>query len=460
MRKFCTLPAMLARVALLLLCLVVTPLASQDAPKPPPIEVRIIETLFTNKVITPEQREDLLRSADEMRREEAFAAARTQELAAALNAIEERMQEANVRVQHRASKGFRFSSADDAFSLGVSGFLQLGFSWNNWSRNPGTNNESESSFGVEKARLEFAGHVFEKWVRYRVLFDVAGDEPATPVRVFGVPVGSFDAETRFAELKEASVDLAFEDALRLKLGQFKVPYSRHFLTGSGDQLFIARSITDNIFKGGRQPGLMLHGTAFGPGSDVFAYAAGAFNGEGENAANNDEGLLYAGRVAFNPFGALPYEDGDLGRSDKFKLALGLNAWRHADDGHVGDPARSSIGADLALRWAGWHLLGEWHRTALLADAPDNPSANGAFVQLGCTLLEDTLELGLRSAEIGWNNNGNGDSGRREHLAVLGWHVKPGRWKVQADFGRIEDHQGDTDDNKDGWRLRLQMQVLF
>ncbi len=460
MREFCTLSAMLARTALILLCLMVTPLPSQDTRPKPPIEVRIIETLFTNKVITPEQREDLLRSADEMRREEAFESIRTQELAAALKALEERTQEVGARLQHKPSKGFRFSSADDLYSLGVSGFLQLGFNWTNWERNPWTNHGSESSFGVEKARIEFAGHVFEKWVRYRVLFDVAGDEPATPVQVFGVPVGTFDAEARFAELKEASVDLAFDDALHLKLGQFKVPYSRHFLTGSSTQLFVARSVTDNIFKGGRQPGLMLHGATCGASDDFIEYAVGAFNGEGENAANNDEGLLYAGRVVVNPFGALPYEDGDLGQSDRFRAALGLNAWRHADDGHVADPARSSIGADLALRFSGWHLLGEWHRTALHSGSALDPSAHGAFVQLGCTLLEDTLELGLRSAEIAWDENGNGDSGRREHLVVLGWHLKPEKWKLQADFGRIEDHQGDSEDNLDGWRLRLQMQVLF
>lgn len=449
-----------SRCALMLLCLVVTPLAAQDSVKKPPIEVRIIETLYTNKVITPEQRADLLQSADEMRREEAFESARTHELASALKTIEERMQETNALLHHKPSKGFRFASKDDAFSLGVSGFLQLGFDWTNWLRNPRTNDESESSFGVEKARIEFAGHVFEKWVRYRVLFDVAGDEPETPVSVFGVPVGTYAAESRFAELKEASVDLGFDDALHLKLGQFKVPYSRHFLTGSSTQLFVARSITDNISKAGRQPGLMLHGAAFGNDDGLLEYALGAFNGEGENAANDDEGLLYAARVAVNPFGALPYEDGDIGRSDKFRLALGLNAWRHADDGHVGAPARSSLGADLALRWAGWHLLGEWHRTALLSPSLADPTAHGAFVQLGCTLIEDTLELGLRSAEIGWNHNGNADSGRREHLAVLGWHLKPEKWKLQADFGRIEDHQGDTADNKDGWRLRLQMQVQF
>jgi hypothetical protein len=447
-------------LALLATSVLITSLAAQEPVSKPPIEVRIIETLFSNKVISPAQREDLLRAADEMRREEAQVAALPSELAAAVAAVEERTLAASALLQHLPQKGFRFTSADEAFSLGIGGMLQLGYGWTNWQQNPWTNNEAEQSFGVERARIELAGHAFAKWARYRVLFDVAGDAPETPVSVFGVPVGNFEAESRFAELKEASLDLGLLDALHLKIGQFKVPYSRHFLTGSGNQLFVARAATDSIFRAGRQPGLMLHGAGMGEDDGLLEYALGIFNGEGENAANNDKGLLTAARIAINPLGALAYEDGDLTRTNTCLFAVGANAWRHRDDGYADDPARTALGLDFALRYAGWHLLAEWHRTALDTDAALAPSANGAFVQLGYTLIEDVLEAGLRSAEIRWRNNGDGDSGRREHLLVLGWHLKPRKWKLQADFGRIEDHQGDTKDNLDGWRLRLQMQLSF
>lgn len=205
---------------------------------------------------------------------------------------------------------------------------------------------------------------------------------------------------------------------------------------------------------------MLHGGLLGEDDDVLEYAAGVFDGDGENRANDDKGLLWAGRLSLSPFGGLPYREGDLGRSGKFKVALGLSAWFHQDDNHAGEGDDWSAAADLAARYEGWFLLTELHYAEANGFPLDDPRAVGWHAQLGYTLIEDTLDLAVRVSEVAWDDNEDRDSGRREYLVVLGWFLEGHDLKVQTDFGRVEDHQGDQEDNQDGWRFRTQLQLTF
>ncbi|NRA97957.1 MAG: hypothetical protein HRU14_17305, partial [Planctomycetes bacterium] len=93
------------------------------------------------------------------------------------------------------------------------------------------------------------------------------------------------------------------------------------------------------------------------------------------------------------------------------------------------------------------------------DTPRDDEALGWLAQLGYFVVPETFEIAVRAANIDWQHNGNGNSARREYLVVLGYFWRAHDLKLQMDFGRIEDHEGDFEDT-DEWRLRLQLQVIF
>lgn len=76
-------------------------------------------------------------------------------------------------------------------------------------------------------------------------------------------------------LLDASVDMAICDSLKVKVGQFKVPYSRERLTDAGDIRNTDRSIQHLAFNVGRDVGVAVHGYA-----GNFAGALGVFTGGG------------------------------------------------------------------------------------------------------------------------------------------------------------------------------------
>jgi hypothetical protein len=85
---------------------------------------------------------------------------------------------------------------------------------------------------------------------------------------------------------------------------------------------------------------------------------------------------------------------------------------------------------------------------------------GWIGQVGYFIVPHEFEIALRAASIDWDNNGNQDSARREYLLVLGYFWHAHNLKMQLDFGRVEDHEGNHNDNVDEWRLRLQFQMIF
>ena len=113
------------------------------------------------------------------------------------------------------------------------------------------------------------------------------------------------------------------------------------MTSSGKQEFVDRAVTDGAFSPSFSPGVMFWGTRGGEKEDLFEYYAGVFDGssatgvvEGANIQNNDDGLLYAGRLAVNPFGGLAYSECDFRKPPewcKLLMAFGVNGYYHQDN---------------------------------------------------------------------------------------------------------------------------------
>jgi hypothetical protein len=78
-------------------------------------------------------------------------------------------------------------------------------------------------------------------------------------------------------LLDAYFDTPLTDTLRLKLGQYKVPYGRERLVDSGNAFNVNRSIGNNYFTIGRDVGISVYQE-----SGLFSGAIGLFTGGGIN----------------------------------------------------------------------------------------------------------------------------------------------------------------------------------
>ena len=478
---------------------VVSASAAQDAGTPG-VEGRLLEILKSRGVISAAEFGELRRLEQELRTS-----------ADVEKAVDTRIEEMVARVAQDAPKvgykpgsGFTFATADKNFSLNVGGRLQARFTYDAFENetngtpagtaaDPG---EDRLDFSVPRMRLWFKGVAFDPRLKYELQFDVAGDQAtgASGTSYNGVQFGSSKPNAnRLAELKDAYVDYQVTDnkALNVKFGQYKVQYSRQQMTSSGRLEFVDRAPTDAWFAPGRVPGLSAWGTMGGEKEDIFEWYAGAFNGgnmsgtaylEGENVANDDNGLLYNARVAWNPMGGVPYAQADLRPEEDrgtFLLAVGANAWFHDDDNRRADGdtfAQASYGVDVTAMWDGWFFTGEAHwrdsaqrnststATPPVTTSYDDIGTDGWFAQLGYCVIPQKFDVGFRWSVVDFDNTTASTSiskdGITEWLVTAGWYWNEHACKLQADFGRVEDHAVNASSNVDEWRFRLQFQLIF
>lgn len=432
------------------------------AQTPRTVEGRLLEMLRENGVISATQLEELSRIAAEMRAEQDVAVLMETQVGEMIA----HLQDEPPVTRYRRGRGWLWETSNGKFRLSLGGRLQVRFTNDFWEKNADTDDENEPDFDVPRARVIVRGHAFSKDIKYKLQFDIAGDEADTEVQpLLGDPV-VYKSDNELAELKDAYFQYERWDAFKIRWGQFKVPYSRHFLTSSGELQFVDRSETDKVFTPGRDVGIMVAGKAGGEDDDLFEYYLSAFDGDGENRSNDDHGLLFAARLAVNPLGGVPYTETDVKHSDAFRLALAVNGWVHQDDNHADEGDDWAVGGDVAAFWNGFSMLFELHYSETddseMGVDPRDEEVLGWLAQLGYFVVPETFEIALRAANIDWKHNGNGNVARREYLVVLGYFWRDHDLKVQVDFGRIEDHEGDPghQENRDEWRLRVQLQVIF
>jgi phosphate-selective porin OprO/OprP len=92
-------------------------------------------------------------------------------------------------------------------------------------------------------------------------------------------------------------ELNYWKELRIRGGQFKVPFSFEELTSSRFIDFVERSVVNNLVPA-RDVGAMVHGSLFG---GMVEYGAGIFNGTGQNNFETNDSKDFAGRLLVRPF---------------------------------------------------------------------------------------------------------------------------------------------------------------
>jgi len=184
-------------------------------------------------------------------------------------------------------------------------------------------NVANSGFAVPYAVLGFTGKAFGK-VTFNLSVNAAGAG------------GSL--------LQQAWFDVKGSDALQVRVGKFKTPFTHAYLTTLGETLLpvLPSSLTSSVILPyalnaatpsmglGFDLGVEIHGTI----AESFGYELGVFNGTGAgvNKATktfSDDwsipSLLYAGRLTFAPNGTVPAIQGSASRLDEEKWMIGLSA---------------------------------------------------------------------------------------------------------------------------------------
>lgn len=217
--------------------------------------------------------------------------------------------------------------------LALAGYTQVRYQFH--SNTPDNATDNLSSFDIRRARLDFKGAFTERF-DYRVQVDFAG------------------ATTK---LLDATAAYTFDPALKITIGQFKIPFSLENLASSPKLETIDRSqvVEALVARGkdvignqnGRDIGIQVSGALFEiDNRKLVEYAAGVFNGAGINAIDANVNKDYAARLVVHPAAGL-----DIGGSYYNGYAA------------LGKPLagikRDRAGAELSYTFAPFTVKGEF-----------------------------------------------------------------------------------------------------
>ena len=441
------------------LCILVLTLSASAQDRSVTVSSRLLEILKQKGTISSAEFDELKVLEASMAEEQGLEAkldTQVQEMVASIGR--------DPAVSYTPGKGFNFSLDGGRHKITMGGRLQVRFT-----QSLPDHAENLPNFTTPRVRIWWTGNAFSKDIKFKFQMDLGGDE-AEGISVqdsSGSTIGTGGkARNTLSELKDAYVDWTPYKEFRIRGGQFKTPYSRHFITSAGSEQFIDRSPANNAFVPGRQAGIMVFGDI---GSDsnekLFQYFLGVFDGEGEDVRNDDTGLMTVGRVAINPLGVFKLTDSDLRMGEereKTLLSIGVNAWYHSDDNRKDpdDPDSYGIGFDVAFKSHGVFLLAELHYRK--TDLKGGSEAAGGFVVGGYSFLvsEDPrpefFEISGRVTHIDYDNQSR--TYTDEYLVGLGYFWQAHNMRLQLDFGRVEFHKKTSED--DEWVLRIQYQVVF
>jgi hypothetical protein len=259
--------------------------------------------------------------------------------------------------------------------------------------------------------------------------------------------------------------------VRLRVGQWKKPYSRQQITSSGSLQLIDRSITDSFSGAGRDIGLAFH-SGYEKTPDGLEWAVGVFNGTGDRShiecetetvmmmttvdcglptnVPHDIGPTVVARVGFNHGGIKGYSESDL-EGGPLRLGAGVSYMVDLAEGES-DPMVHRVGADLMLKVMGASLTGGFYLINALDEMGERQNDIGFHAQAGYFLTPKQLEVAARFAQIP-----EGDDELREILGGLNWFFQGHSLKWQLDGGVL---QSTTDPKVTELVLRSQAQLVF
>ncbi len=357
-------------------------------------------------------------------------------------------------------RGFFIRDAAGDFSLRIQPRFEL--RWTLGIEDEGGDETSTASqFSLTRGRLTLAGNAFGKDLTYEFELDVARG---------------------FFTLKDGFVEYAFEPDVRLRVGQYKRPFSRQQIISSSRLALVERSITDKLFPTGRDIGLMLHNGY--ERSPTFEWAFGVFNGMKPDGArltadvvvDPDEGTgeivkpsfsntprlmepALVARLGFNHGGIKGYSEADLeGGPLRYAVAVSGLAMLDADDD---DRGAVSGQLDWILKASGFSTTGGLYVTSRQEGEEFGQRALDAWgfhAQAGY-VFADRYQPAVRYAYV---ERQDGEDWNHEAVVGMSVYWREHALKLQTDGGLAAYHDldGDAVTDRTDFIVRSQLQVSF
>ena len=212
------------------------------------------------------------------------------------------------KARYKPGTGLTFTSKNKRFELATRLRAQFRYTLENEDEAADTTH----GLSIRRARLQFKGHVFNEHNRFKT-------ELALSPRDMG-----FDGVvTHRTPILDWYFDFTYLRDFTIRIGQYKVPYSRQRVVSSGDLQLVDRSLANGEFNLDRDIGFDIRSKDF-LGLDKLRYYAGVYFGEGRDQyrpSNFD--MFYLARVEVLPFGMFKdYKEADFERSLRPRLSLG------------------------------------------------------------------------------------------------------------------------------------------
>lgn len=208
---------------------------------------------------------------------------------------------------------------------------------------------------------------------------------------------SLRVQVEFADspkLKDGYIDVHYIPEARVRLGQFKVPFSWEGLQSHKYLDFADRSFAVTNMRASRDIGAMLHGELW---EDYLQYQLAVVNGSGENTGENNSSKDVIGRVVLQPFC----------RSDNEMLSLmllGLSGAFGNEDANFSDTSFKTI--------AGTEFVDFTNGTYLRGDRS----------QLGAEFIWPFGPASIKSELMWMSMEDLENNGVKEDARFLGWYL--------------------------------------
>jgi len=308
--------------------------------------------------------------------------------------------------------------------------------------------EDKGSFRIRRMRVKFDGWIYSRELTYELQWDLA--------------------DTSGNQLQDANLDYDFtagKKFIRLKVGQFKAPFSQQQLTSSGNQQLVDRSILDAVFVPGRQLGAQVWGQ-FGPATaaDFVDWRVGAFNGNGRTStANDNDEFQYVGRVMISPWGGVGYSESNL---EAYPFRLSIAGEFNSNDAIIQPATGARTGTEVETFGAGivlkavkaLFLHGQYYDGSSENAAGVETDRDGWMVQ-GGWLFTPKWEVAGRYAVLDPNTSVDNND-QTEWRGGVSWYMNRHNWKIQADYGETENEAAAATTNRTLSEIRVQAQLIF
>ncbi len=342
----------------------------------------------------------------------------------------------------------------DAYSLNLRSRFQLRYQLNAAAADSKGERDLQQVVNLGTARLWLSGHALKPTLTYMFQFALAGRDYR---------------DGAISPIFDAYVDWAAHRDLRVRVGQYFVPFDRlrtvrEFALQMADRPRPVGELTLD-----RDVGVTLYSDNFLGDESPIAWRIGVFGGGGTNLTTGHKpGALVVGRLEWRPLGPIDDDsEGDLERRSRPAVAVGIGAARNFNSNRLrsttgaifatGTTDYDHLAADLTCKWAGFALQAEYLRKTA-SDAPlqatkdgktvtEYPRAAHGWVTQASYLFEPPIEVVGRLAGLYPLDHARMDPKFVKELDAKGqevglglnWYLNGHRLKVQADWIALMPH---------------------